>query len=145
MRQPDARATAIAAAAVRLWTRLYTSGLPVDVRNARRAEIESDLWEFVHDPDGDDGLHRPVHILLRLMRGVADDLRWRLTLDRVTAAAVRVGAALTAALLVFIAWWVLDLMRTRVLPLPPDPPSVGVLQTPLDGRIDLAVHGDASR
>jgi len=47
MRQPDARATAFAAAAVRLWTRLYTSGLPVDVRHARRAEIASDLWEFV--------------------------------------------------------------------------------------------------
>ena len=145
MRQPDARATAFAAAAVRLWTRLYTSGLPVDVRTARRAEIESDLWEFVHDPDCDDGWHRSVHILLRLMRGVADDLRWRLTLDRMTATAVRVGAALTAALLVFIAWWVLDLMRTRVLPLPPDPPSVGVSPTPPDGRIDLAVHGDRSR
>jgi len=145
MRQPDARATAFAAAAVRLWTRLYTSGLPVAVRTARRAEIESDLWEFVHDPDCDDGWHRSVHILLRLMRGVADDLRWRLTLDRMTATAVRVGAALTAALLVFIAWWVLDLMRTRVLPLPPDPPSVGVSPTPLDGRIDLAVHEDPSR
>ena len=118
MRQPDARATAFAAAAVRLWTRLYTSGLPVAVRNARRAEIASDLWEFVHDPDCDDGWHRSVHILLRLMRGVADDLRWRLTLDRMTATAVRVGAALTAALLVFIAWWVLDLMRTPVTPTP---------------------------
>ena len=144
MRQPDARATAFAAAAVRLWTRLYTSGLPVAVRHARRAEIESDLWEFVHDPDCDDGWHRSVHILLRLMRGVADDLRWRLARDRVTTAAVRVGAALTMALLVFITWWVLDLMRTRVLPFPPDPPSVSAPPAP-QTRIDLPIHRDASR
>jgi hypothetical protein len=145
MRQHDARVTALAAAAVRLWTRLYTSRLPVDVRNARREEIESDLWEFVHDPDSREGLHRSVHILLRLMRGLADDLRWRLAHDRMTTAAVRVGGALTAALVVFVSWWVLGLMRTRLLPLPPDPPSVGESRAPLDPRIDVPTHGHASR
>ena len=134
MRQPDARATAFAAATVRLWTRVDTS------RPAGRCphctpgpEIQSDLWEFVHDPDCDDGWHRSVHILLRLMRGVADDLRWRLTLDWMTATAVRVGAALTAALLVFIAWWVLDLMRTRFSPSRPIPPRLVCYPRPSTG------------
>jgi hypothetical protein len=144
MRQHNARVTALAVAAVRLWTWLYTSGLPVEVRNERRAEIASDLWECTHDPDGADDLRRPFHILLRLVRGVADDLRWRLARDRVTTAAVRVGAALTVALLVFITWWVLDLMRTRVLPVPPDPPSVSAPPAP-QTRIDLPIHRDASR
>jgi hypothetical protein len=40
-----------AASLVRSWTWLYTCGLPAAVRDARRAEIESDLWEFFHDPD----------------------------------------------------------------------------------------------
>jgi len=67
--------------------------------------------------------------------------------DIVLAVAIMLGKSLLmlVALLIFIAWWVLDLMRMRVLPLPPDPPSVGVSPTPLDGRIDLAVHGDPSR
>ena len=38
-----------AIAAVRAWTTLYTCGLPTGQRDARREEIESDLWESVHD------------------------------------------------------------------------------------------------
>lgn len=62
-----------AAAVARWWTRLYTAGLPVDLRDARRAEVESDLWESVADgaPSG--------HIIARLALGIADDLTWSLT------------------------------------------------------------------
>ena len=34
---------------VRAWTRLYTSGMAPEIRDARRAEIDSDLWEFHED------------------------------------------------------------------------------------------------
>jgi hypothetical protein len=54
------------------WTRLYTFGLPVAVREARRAEIESDLWESLHDPD----VAHP-QILPRLAAGIVDDVCWR--------------------------------------------------------------------
>ena len=41
----------LAITVTRWWTRVYTLGLPADLREARRAEIESDLWESLHDPD----------------------------------------------------------------------------------------------
>jgi hypothetical protein len=58
---------------VRVWTYLYTFGLPSEVRDRRCAEIESDLWESEHDPDIP--RHAPV---LRLLRGLPADLLWRL-------------------------------------------------------------------
>ena len=61
-----------AMAITRWWTRLYTFGLPPHLREHRRAEIESDLWESLHDPD----VARP-RILLRLAGGVMDDVCWR--------------------------------------------------------------------
>lgn len=57
----------------RWWTRLYTAGLPVHLRDARRAEVESDLWESVADGAPS------RHILARLALGIADDLTWSLT------------------------------------------------------------------
>lgn len=62
----------LAMAVTRWWTRAYTLGLPVEVREARRAEIESDLWESMHDPD----VPRP-QILPRLAGGLFDDVCWR--------------------------------------------------------------------
>ena len=38
-----------AAGVARWWTRCYTAGLPLDLREARRAEVESDLWESLAD------------------------------------------------------------------------------------------------
>ena len=62
-----------AAGLTRWWTRLYTAGLPMDLRDSRRAEVESDLWESVADG-------APTrHILARLALGLADDLTWSLT------------------------------------------------------------------
>lgn len=34
----------------RAWTCLYTKGLPDEECERRRGEIESDLWEHLHDP-----------------------------------------------------------------------------------------------
>jgi hypothetical protein len=69
---PSGRAR-VAVSVTRWWTRLYTAGLPSDLREARRAEIESDLWESVSDG-------APArHILARLALGMTDDLTWSLT------------------------------------------------------------------
>ena len=63
----------VAVGVTRWWTRLYTAGLPGDLREARRAEIESDLWESVSDG-------APArHILARLALGIGDDLTWSVT------------------------------------------------------------------
>jgi hypothetical protein len=62
-----------AAGVTRWWTRVYTAGLPDDLRDARRAEVESDLWESVSDGAPS------RHILARLALGVVDDLTWSVT------------------------------------------------------------------
>src|SRR3954464_7441692 len=62
----------VASAVTRWWTRVYTIGLRAEVREARLAEIESDLWESMHDPD----VERP-QILPRLAGGLLDDVCWR--------------------------------------------------------------------
>ena len=63
---------------VRAWTRLYTLGLPRAERTARRAEIDSDLWEFEHDPDAPRGARAAAQVLARLLIGIPDDLAWRM-------------------------------------------------------------------
>jgi hypothetical protein len=63
----------VAVRLARWWTRVYTAGLPVDLRDARRAEVESDLWESVSDGAPS------RHILARVALGIADDLTWSLT------------------------------------------------------------------
>jgi hypothetical protein len=58
---------------VRIWTHLYTFALPSEIRDRRRAEIESDVWESEHDPDV------PPHaVVLRVLRGMPADVLWRL-------------------------------------------------------------------
>lgn len=79
----------VAAALVRAWTRLYTWRVPPTLRDERRAEIESDLWEFQHDPDVGQGFRSIAHLLSRLAIGMADDLSWRLDLAAVEQPAMR--------------------------------------------------------
>jgi hypothetical protein len=62
-----------AAGLARWWTRLYTARLPAELREARRAEVESDLWESVADGAPS------RHILARVALGMADDITWSLT------------------------------------------------------------------
>lgn len=67
---------AFAVTLVRLWTRAYTRGMQAEVRRRRSAEIESDIWESLHDPEGTDAT--AMHIFLRVVRGMPADLSWRL-------------------------------------------------------------------
>lgn len=62
----------VAVRAARTWVRLYTRGLPVDVGARRVLEIESDLWEHLHDPGTADR-----EILGRIVRGIHADVWWR--------------------------------------------------------------------
>jgi hypothetical protein len=66
----------IATRLVRAWTRVYTHGLPRAERSARRAEIDSDLWEFEHDPEAPQGGWAATQVLARLFVGIPDDLAW---------------------------------------------------------------------
>ena len=70
-----------AARIVRRWTWLYTLGLPAADRDARLAEIESDIWEEVDFARGQ-GKSSPFinsQICSRLLLGVPMDLSWRLS------------------------------------------------------------------
>ena len=63
---------------VHAWTRVYTQGLPSAEQRARRAEIESDLWEFEHDPDEPKGGWAAIQVATRLIAGIPEDLAWRI-------------------------------------------------------------------
>ncbi len=70
---------------VRNWARMYTLGLPSEIREARRDEIESDLWEHAHDLElGREGPAPfcALHALIRLLTGVPDDMLWRIEQTR---------------------------------------------------------------
>ena len=69
----------IAPACARAWLRLYTSGMPADLRDARHADVNTDLWEHQHDAYGEGASRVAIaaEILLRTLVGVPDDLGWR--------------------------------------------------------------------
>lgn len=54
------------------WAGRYTRGLPPEVGDRRRAEIESDVFEQTHAGDG-----RGTAVVWRALRGVHADLAWR--------------------------------------------------------------------
>jgi len=61
------------------WVAFYTRGLPREVRDARRDELRSDLWEHLQHASGDGrGRGRwSIQVIGRVVRGMADDLWWR--------------------------------------------------------------------
>ena len=70
----------LAAGMTRGWTALYTWRLPEDLRDTRRAEIESDLWEHLRLAML---VEEPVYvtalgIILRFLLGLPADLTWRM-------------------------------------------------------------------
>lgn len=69
----------LASAVTRSWVRLYTRRLEADVRAARIAEIESDLWE--HRRETEEGGVEPsdagLQVLARCLAGMPADLAWR--------------------------------------------------------------------
>jgi len=71
-----AKVSDTAAVAVRAWQRLVTAGLPAELRDRRREEIESDLWESRHEWRDSDG-RIALLMLWRLASGAPHDLAWR--------------------------------------------------------------------
>jgi hypothetical protein len=113
----------LALALVRLWTALYTHGMPEALRQTRRAEIESDLWESQHDrrPESDRGM--ASQMILRLFRGIPDDCLWRLELMDLRSRRRRTGVwlAVTAGgLFLAFALWIGPAMTSATLPTPPN-------------------------
>jgi hypothetical protein len=111
----------VAVAAVRLWTRAYTWGMDAVSREGRRAEIESDLWESLHDEAPSDAAIAR-HILARLASGLLDDLRWRVEQPSLDS---RIGAVLAlGAIGVLVGGiWIFSITRAGKLPLAPPPPA----------------------
>ncbi|MDP2674693.1 MAG: hypothetical protein Q8Q00_07280 [Dehalococcoidia bacterium] len=74
----------IATGMTRSWVSLYTSGLPPEFRDSRRAEIDSDVWEqqrtadLLNQPQGETSLQ----LLARLVLGIPSDVTWRLETGR---------------------------------------------------------------
>jgi hypothetical protein len=95
-------------AVARTWTRVYTLGLPAMQADARRAEIESDLWELQHDAARGNVRAPSVQVVARLVLGAADDVWWRL--EQVNAADSvplrRTVAYMAAALSMIGMFWI---------------------------------------
>jgi len=108
-------------ALARLWTWIYTSGMPAALRDARRAEIESDLWESAHASDPTGTPTAALHVIVRLFRGIPDDFLWRAELMDLRTRRHRPAAWLTLGVtLLAAALWV----RAATAPLElPDLPS----------------------
>jgi hypothetical protein len=106
----------LAVALVGGWTAAYTWGLRPDVRTARRAEIDSDLWECQHAEPPD--VRLPLQIVSRLVLGIADDLGWRGDQQRAPRPAARVAWALAVAVTCAAVFTVLWMGRAQALPVP---------------------------
>jgi hypothetical protein len=105
----------IACALVRGWTRFYTCGLSADVRDARRAEIASDLWECQQDLTSRHGVQEALQVLGRLLLGVPDDVAWGLM--RVPNGRA-VMLSLATLIVVVVAWLYLQVLGPQTLPAP---------------------------
>jgi hypothetical protein len=134
----------IARDAVRLWTRIYTRGLPRELGQRRRAEIESDLFEQIAEAGAD--RRTGLRILWRLLAGIHQDLIWRGesvgAMNRMQASRL---AAIVMTLMGVLAVWTwlgagvqppeppkAPRYRSRVdlRPMPPPPPPPPPLCTP---------------
>ncbi len=75
--------TSGAPSVVSWWTAAYTAGLASAVRDARRAEIASDVWEHSEDmaAGGETLLSRMFGVVSRMVRGVPADLMWRVNVE----------------------------------------------------------------
>ena len=115
---------ALAVALVRSWTWLYTWSLHPAVRDGRRAEIESDLWESQVDALRERTRPRAVaaQVVVRLLLGIPDDLLWRFERRREEEASMGRVLWITGTVIVLAtsAIWVGSQLRAPQLPMPPD-------------------------
>jgi hypothetical protein len=96
--------TGVATALVRTWTWIYTCGTPVFVRDGRRREIESDLWEQQHDLAGDSDARVAAEIMLRMLAGILDDMQWRVEHRALSPRRTQALIAGTLAIIFGAAW-----------------------------------------
>jgi len=104
----------LAMALVRLWTRVFTLGMSANVREWRRREIESDLWEHTHDRQPS-----PWQLIGRLIRGIPADVTWRIEEEIMRSKTLVVVGASVGIVLGASAMWLYDTMRADTLPIPP--------------------------
>ena len=104
-------------ATVRLWTRVYTAGVPTALRDARREEIESDLWEAAHDSALDAASNSPLDVIIRLVTGIPDDLGWRLEVHPMEQAR-RIGILVVTGGGILALWAGIASWRTDLAPVP---------------------------
>jgi hypothetical protein len=109
-----------AIAAVRAWTKVYTLGLPVEQRDARREEIDSDLWESLNDTTSERRT-LALQIAARLIAGIPDDLGWRS--EQAPVAVRRWPVALTVVAVAVVALWLVG-ERSTSAQLPDLPESL---------------------
>lgn len=128
-------------ALVQIWTRVYTWGMNLEARDRRRAEIESDLFEFQQDFAHIGSMRPAAHVLMRVLAGAVDDIGWRVeeTAARAAPSAKVSVVAAIAAIAASLAWWGMGLSERRPTsaptikvfmgapyPPPPPPPRTGI-------------------
>jgi hypothetical protein len=101
---------------VRGWTRAYTWRMPPDLGESRCAEIESDLWELLQDPDRGLGLSPAAQVLGRFFMGLPDDVFWRVEQAVDCNDQLRRRTISLAAACVLVALWVLPGWFSRPAP-----------------------------
>lgn len=146
-----------AALAIRAWQWLVTAGLPAELRDRRREEIESDLWQSRHEWCGADG-RIALLMLWRLASGAPHDLAWRIahrgrTWPMVTKVAVVLVCALAIGGLELGIWPVTTLpappgAKARITlqrqpPPPPLPPGAvaGAAAQPAYAQVSYRLEG----
>lgn len=92
----------------RWWLRLYTAGLPTDLRTRRKEELESDLYEHQADRRREyaSSVRVGFEVLGRVVRGMPADLVWRMQLEappmELKISSERLVGVLMATLLILI-------------------------------------------
>lgn len=83
MRLPDAAARELVARVALVWVRMYTFGVLEQDRLRRLGQVESDIWEHRAERQNDHASPWMIEleILGRTVRGLADDMFWRLKLE----------------------------------------------------------------
>ncbi len=120
----------LAVAAVRMWTRLYTWRMPHAIRERRRAEIESDLWECQAERPGTTAV--PLLVVARLLFGMVDDVRWRaerMSGHRIASPGRLLAIGAAVAVLAGVLWAGLT-ASSRTLPAPPAAPDFRARRAP---------------
>jgi len=84
--------TAVVAGLTRGWVTLYTAGMAADDRDARRADVESDLWDHqaTNTELGVPAFVTAIEMLGRWLIGIPADISWRYERD-VTRASERLA------------------------------------------------------